>query len=189
VPVDFGGAIGCQTVYYVPHPETATLPRSFPTLRRAAVRGCFPSPVMELMGSLLRAGLLARRPIELGGERGPIQVFVRTLLAESPQLKHSDLWAYGLVIEVKGERDARRASCVYRSRHPPAERWGGPSAYYKNVGLPLAIGAELIAAGQALGTGVLPPELGLPVEPFFQALAGRGILVDETLTEEGLLAA
>jgi hypothetical protein len=34
---------------------------------------------------------------------------------------------------------------------------------------------------------VLPPELGLPVERFFQELAGREILVDETVTEEGEL--
>ena len=114
---------------------------------------------------------------------------MRALLAESPELKQSDLWAYGLVIEVSGKKNGRRASCHYRTRHPPAERWGGPSAYYKNVGLPLAIGAELIAGGLARGPGVLPPELGLPVERFFQELAGREILVDETLTEEGVLAA
>jgi saccharopine dehydrogenase (NAD+, L-lysine-forming) len=187
--VDFGGDIGCQTACYVPHPEVVTLPRSFPGLRWVAVRGCFPPPVMDLMGSLLRGGLLGRRMLELGGVRQPVKEYVRALLAESPELKQSDLWAYGLVIEVSGKKNGRRASCHYRTRHPPAERWGGPSAYYKNVGLPLAIGAELIAGGLARGPGVLPPELGLPVERFFQELAGREILVDETLTEEGVLAA
>ena len=187
--VDFGGDIGCRITCYVPHPEVLTLPRSFPGLRRVAVRGCFPPPVMGLMGALLSAGLLARRSIELGGTRQPVKEYVRGLLAESPELKQSELWAYGLVIEVSGKKDGREASCHYRTRHPPAERWGGPSAYYKNVGLPLAIGAELVAGGLARGTGVLPPELGLPVERFFQELAGREILVDETVTEEGQLPA
>jgi saccharopine dehydrogenase (NAD+, L-lysine-forming) len=187
--IDFGGDIGRQTACYVPHPEVTTLPSSFPDLQRVAVRGCFTPAVMTLMSSLLRAGLLDRSSIELGGSRGPIQEFVRTLLAERPELKQSELWAYGLVIEVSGLRHGRRASCLYRSRHPSAERWGGPSAYYKNVGLPLAIGAELIAGGLARGTGVLPPELGLPVERFFQDLAERQILIDETITEQGALAA
>ncbi|RMF37445.1 MAG: hypothetical protein D6759_02320, partial [Chloroflexi bacterium] len=54
--VRFHEQIGEQKVYYVPHDEANTLPRSFPTLRRAAVRGCFPPPVMALMGALMRAG-------------------------------------------------------------------------------------------------------------------------------------
>jgi saccharopine dehydrogenase-like NADP-dependent oxidoreductase len=128
---------------------------------------------MGLMGALLRAGLLARRTIELGGSRQPVKEYVRGLLAESPELKQSELWAYGLVIEVSGKKDGRQASCHYRTRHPPAERWGGPSAYYKNVGLPLAIGAELVAGGLARGVGVLPPELGGPSSELAGRRSGR----------------
>jgi saccharopine dehydrogenase-like NADP-dependent oxidoreductase len=187
--IDFGGEIGPQTACYVPHPEVLTLPASYPELRRAAVRGCFTPAVMELMGALLRGGLLAGATLDLGGVQLSVKEVVRALLAASPALRESEQWAYGLVVEAQGERGGRRATCLYRSRHPPAERWGGPRAYYKNVGLPLAVGAELIASGQARGPGVLPPEQALPVERFFQELAAREIFVDETLTEECALPA
>jgi saccharopine dehydrogenase-like NADP-dependent oxidoreductase len=88
---------------------------------------------------------------------------------------------------VLGEKGGRRTRCTYRSAHPPQEVWGGESAYFKNVGVPLAIGAELIATGQVSARGVVPPERALPVRPFFEALAQRGITVEETIVEEGKL--
>jgi lysine 6-dehydrogenase len=186
--IQFHGQIGEQKVYYVPHDESKTLPRSFPTLRRAAVRGCFPPHVMALMGSLMRGGLLSSRPVQIGdGEMPSIEV-VRQLLADVPLSRENPTWGYGLVVEVTGERDDRRVKCTYRSKHPPQEEWGGTAAYFKNVGVPLSIGAQLVAHSQNPGAGVLPPEQALPTEPFFTELARRGIAVQEVIVEEGDLA-
>jgi len=41
----------------------------------------------------------------------------------------------------------------------------------------------MIARGEVKGHGVLPPERAFPVAPFFQALADRGITVEETVEE------
>jgi len=185
--VRFHDQIGEQKVYYVPHDESNTLPRSFPMLRRAAVRGCFPPHVMALMGALTRGGLLSSRPVRVGDTEMPAIEVVRTLLAESPFSKENPVWAYGLVVEVTGERGGRQVRCTYRSKHPPQEEWGGESAYFKNVGIPLAIGAQMIVHGQVTGKGVLPPELAFPTEPFFIELARRGIVVEEEIVEEGEL--
>ncbi|RME80617.1 MAG: hypothetical protein D6775_15730 [Caldilineae bacterium] len=186
--VRFHDQIGEQKVYYVPHDEADTLPRSFPTLRRAAVRGCFPPHVMALMGALMRGGLLSQRPVRLGEVEMPAIEVVRTLLAESPIARENPVWAYGLVVEVTGERGGRRVTCTYRNQHPPQEVWGGRSAYFKNVGIPLSIGAQLIAQGEVAGKGVLPPEQALPTDRFFAELARRGITVEEEIVEEGTLA-
>ena len=183
--VRFHDQIGEQKVYYVPHDESNTLPRSFPTLRRAAVRGCFPPHVMALMGALMRGGLLSSRSVRVGDTEVPAIEMVRALLAESPFSKENPVWAYGLVVEVTGERAGRRVRCTYRSKHPPQEEWGGESAYFKNVGIPLSIGAQLIAHKQTNGKGVLPPELAFPTEPFFTELARRGIVVEEEIWEGG----
>ncbi|MBN1180055.1 MAG: saccharopine dehydrogenase NADP-binding domain-containing protein [Anaerolineae bacterium] len=186
--VCFHDQIGEQMVYYVPHDESYSLPVSFPTLRRAAVRGCFPPHVMALMGALMRGGLLSGRPVRIGEtEMASIEV-MRRALADSPTSKENPVWAYGLVVEVSGERAGRRVTCTYRSKHPPQEVWGGESAYFKNVGIPLSIGAQLIAHGEVTGRGVLPPERALPTRRFFDELARRGILVDEEIVEEGALA-
>jgi saccharopine dehydrogenase-like NADP-dependent oxidoreductase len=187
--VRFHDLIGEQAVYYVPHDEAYSLPRSFPTLRRAAVRGCFPPHVMALMGSLMRAGLLSSRPVRIDGVEMPAIEVVRALLTNSPFSQENPVWAYGLVVEVVGERAGRRVRCTYRSQHPPQEEWGGESAYFKNVGIPLSIGAQLIAHGQTTGRGVLPPEQAFPTGPFFAELARRGIRVEEEIVEVGGLAA
>lgn len=186
--VRFHNPIGEQKVYYVPHDEVNTLPRSFPTLRRVAVRGCFPPHVMAMMGMMMRGGLLSSRPVHVGEEEVPAIDVVRALLAETPFSRQNPVWAYGLVVEVTGERDGRRITCTYRSRHPPQEAWGGESAYFKNVGIPLSIGAQLIARGKVTGQGVLPPEQAFPTGPFFAELARRGIVVEEEIMEEGTLA-
>jgi lysine 6-dehydrogenase len=186
--IRFHDQIGEQRVYYVPHDESNTLPASFPTLRRAAVRGCFPPHVMALMGALMRGGLLSSRPVRVGDAEMPTIEVVRRLLAEAPFSKENPVWAYGLVVEVTGERAGRRVTCTYRSKHPPQEEWGGESAYFKNVGIPLSISAQMIAHGQTTGKGVLPPELAFPTEPFFVELARRGIVVEEEIVEQGELA-
>ena len=188
IAVRFHEHIGTQNVYYVPHDESNTLPLSFPTLRRAAVRGCFPPHVMALMSALMRAGLLSSRPVQVGElEMSSIEI-VRSLLADQPLSKENPVWAYGLVVEASGMRVGRRVKCTYRSHHPPQEEWGGESAYFKNVGIPLSIGAQLIAGGLATAKGVCPPELALPVQPFFDELARRGITIEEQIVEEGVLA-
>jgi lysine 6-dehydrogenase len=186
--VRFHEQIGEQMVYYVPHDESNTLPHSYPGLRRAAVRGCFPPQVMEIMGALMRGGLISRRKVEVTGQSLPAIEVVRALLMNSPLSLENDVWAYGLVVEVLGERDARQVRCTYRSHHPPAEQWGGQAAYFKNVGIPLSIGAQMIASGDVLTRGVRPPELAFPTAPFFKALSRRGITVEETVIEEGELA-
>ncbi len=185
--VRFHDLIGEQKVYYVPHDEANTLPASYPTLRRAAVRGCFPPHVMDLMGALMRAGMLTAKPIRVGDREVPAIDVVRDILWELPICKENPVWAYGLVVEVEGQRDGRRVRCTYRNQHPPQEEWGGQSAYYKNVGIPLSIGAQMIARGEVLGTGVLPPEQAFPAEPFFRELAKRGIIVTEEIVEVGKL--
>ncbi len=186
--VRFHDLIGEQRVYYVPHDESYSLPLSFPELRRAAVRGCFPPHVMALMGSLMRGGLLARRMVRVGDGEMPAIEVVRALLADAPFSRENPVWAYGLVVEVSGERAGRRVTCTYRTSHPPQEEWGGESAYFKNVGIPLSIGAQLIAHGQTTGQGVIPPERALPTAPFFGELARRGITVEEEIVDVGELA-
>lgn len=179
----FHDLIGEQAAYYVPHDEAYTLPRSYPSLRRVSVRGCFPPRVMELMGALLHSGILGLDTIRLDGREVGAMEVIRALLWQNPVSKQTPVWAYGLVVEVTGERSGRRMLLRYRNQHPPQEEWGGESAYYKNVGMPLSVGAQLIARGEVKGHGVLPPERALPVAPFFQALADRGITIEETVEE------
>jgi len=59
------------------------------------------------------------------------------------------------------------------------DEWGGKSAYGKNVGIPLSIGAQMIARGKVERKGVFPPEARLNSIEFFNELLKRGIQVNE----------
>ncbi len=177
--IRFHEHIGEQPVYFVPHDEAYSLPISYPTLNHASVRGCFPPHVMNMMRTLKEAGALSNQPLDTLQGRAPLDLSTELLLA-LPWSKWNPVWAYGLVIEVDGEKDGKTKKLTYRTSHPPQEEWGNESAYYKNVGIPLAIGAQMIADGRVVATGVLPPEVTLPVDEFLKELARRGI----TYTEE-----
>jgi saccharopine dehydrogenase-like NADP-dependent oxidoreductase len=77
--------------------------------------------------------------------------------------------------------------CTYHNDHPSQEEWGGKRAYFKNVGIPLSIGVQMIARGQVDRKGVLPPELAFSSQPFFDELARRGIQIHEEIIETGTL--
>jgi saccharopine dehydrogenase-like NADP-dependent oxidoreductase len=142
---------------------------------------------MQIMEALMRSGSLSNRPVTVGDQTLSAIELASVLLAGSPVSKENPIWGYGLVVEVRGSRNGRSVTCTYRSHHPPAETWGGDSAYFKNVGIPLSIGAQLIASGQVPARGVIPPEIAFPVKPFFDALALRGITVEEIIIDEGVV--
>jgi lysine 6-dehydrogenase len=75
--------------------------------------------------------------------------------------------------------------CTHRKDHPPQEEWGGESAHFKNVGIPLSIGAQMIARGQAEKRGVAPPEPAFSSRPYFAELARRDMGVHEEIVEIG----
>jgi saccharopine dehydrogenase-like NADP-dependent oxidoreductase len=176
--VDFGGEIGRQLAYLVPHPEATTLPGSYPSLRHAAVRGCFAPQVMRILSALLEAGVLSTEPVAFGKATVPALDAVHALLLSSPATRMNETWGYGLVVSARGQRGGAPAAYTARTRHPPMRSWGGEAAYFKNVGLPLAVGATMIARRQTLGSGVLPPERAFPHRPFLEALAEWGIVVE-----------
>jgi saccharopine dehydrogenase-like NADP-dependent oxidoreductase len=96
-----------------------------------------------------------------------------------PQAKTTRLWGYGLHVEVVGVRNGVRTKVVMKNSHPSMDRWG-VNAYYNNVGIPLSVGAELIARGQVEDRGVLPPEKAYNPDIFIQELEKRGIGVNYT---------
>lgn len=182
--VDFPGPIGEQEVCYIPHPETRTMPKSLGAAA-VSVHGCFPPHAMRLAKTMLEAGLYSEQPINLDGiggvdsiEAKPVDLMYEILL-RLPETKETPLWSYGLVVEVFGKRDGRAVKIKLWNRHPTMEEWGGKAAYYKNIAIPLSIGAQMIARGDVSIRGVVPPETALDPDIFFAELARRGIEIHE----------
>jgi lysine 6-dehydrogenase len=176
--VEFLGPIGQQEVYYIPHPETRTMPESLGA-RAVSVHGCFPPHVMRLVMGMWEFGLYSEEPVTIKGVQAtPFEVMYELLL-QVPESKQTPLWAYGLVVEVWGKSGGSYLKFTFWNRHPPQEEWGGPAAYYKNIAIPLSIGAQMIARGDVIAKGVLPPEMALDPLTFIVELHKRRIEIDE----------
>jgi lysine 6-dehydrogenase len=174
----FPGPIGDQEVCYIPHPETRTMPKSLGA-RAVSVRGCFPPHAMRLARAMLEAGLYSEEPVVVKGIETTAYELMYELLLRMPETKDTPLWAYGLRVEVRGKVGGRDRTFTYWNRHPPQEEWGGDAAYYKNIAIPLSIGAQMIARGDVEVRGVVPPETAFDAEIFFEELARRGIEIHE----------
>lgn len=178
--INFPGQIGEQEVCYIPHPETRTIPKSLGA-KAVSVRGCFPPHAMRLAKSMLESGLYSEEPITVKGVETTAFEMMHEILLELPETKETPLWAYGLVVDVWGKRGGDAVKIRHWSEHPPMDEWGGRAAYYKNIAIPLSIGAQMIARGDIEHRGVLPPETVLDPEIFFAELAKRGIKVEQEI--------
>lgn len=180
--VNFPGPIGEQEVCYIPHTETRTMPESLGA-KSVSVHGCFPPHAMRLAKAMLESGLYSEEKITIKGVETTAYELMYEILLQLPESKETPLWAYGLVVEVYGKKDGRDVKITYWNRHPSQEDWGGKAAYYKNIAIPLSIGAQMIARGDITHRGVVPPETAIPPELFFSELKKRGIEIHERVEE------
>jgi saccharopine dehydrogenase-like NADP-dependent oxidoreductase len=180
--VNFPGPIGEQEVCYIPHPETRTMPRTLGA-KKVSVRGCFPPEAMRIGKVMLDWGLYSDETVTIKGIKSTPFDLMFDLLLQMPETKQTPIWAYGLVVDVFGKQEGREVKIRQWTRHPPQEEWGGPAAYYKNIAIPLSIGAQMITNGQVTARGVLAPEESLDAEIFFAELNKRGIRVEEEIEE------
>jgi saccharopine dehydrogenase-like NADP-dependent oxidoreductase len=178
--VNFPGPIGEQEVCYIPHTETSTMPESLGA-KAVSVHGCFPPHAMRLAKALLESGLYSEEKITIKGVETTAYELMYEILLQLPESKETPLWAYGLVVEVYGKKDGRDLKFTYWNRHPSQDEWGGKAAYYKNIAIPLSIGAQMIARGDIVVQGVVPPETAIPPDLFFSELKKRGIEIHETV--------
>jgi lysine 6-dehydrogenase len=179
--VEFHEQIGKQEVCYVPHEEPRTLSHTFPQLKKIEMRGCFPPDTMDLVKTLVKYNFYQNELVGVDGAKVKPIDFVFNFMLQSPAAKENPVWAYGLVVEVTGVKNGKPARVVLKNSHPPMDEWGGRSAYSKNVGIPLSIGAQMVAAGKVKQRGVLPPEACFDPVGFFKELSKRGIRIEERM--------
>ncbi len=180
--VHFPEPIGKQTTYYVPHGESQTLSKNIEGVERVYIRGCFPPRAMGLVRALYDYGLYTAEPVLVGSERvSPLDV-IRQHLLSAPEGDQTEVWGYSVQVETIGRLNDAPVMLRYVTSHPPMERWGGRRAYSKNVGIPLSIGAQMVAAGKTRKKGVDGVETMLPALEFVDELRQRDFVINECLS-------
>ena len=179
--VHFPKPIGTQTTYYVPHGESQTLSKNIAGVKQVYIRGCFPPRAMGLVRMFYDYGVYESKPIEYEGNQIQPLEFINHYLLNSPEGDQTELWGYSVQVEVMGMLDDREVMVRFVTSHPPMDKWGGQRAYAKNVGIPLSIGAQMLAQGKVKKKGVDGAETMLPAEEFVDELRKREFVINESL--------
>jgi len=178
---------GTHTQYIIPHAETMTLPKSLvdKQIQLIEVRGTWPLKNMVLIRTLYDWGFMRNDKIEVDGTQVRILDAIAGYLLQSKEGQTTDLYGYALHVEVTGSREEKKYRHILTHTHPVSDGsvkgWGKLRAYTRCVGIPMSIGAQMIAHGQVLGSGVIAPELAFEPSAVFTELAERGIIIHKKI--------
>ncbi|WP_078412791.1 saccharopine dehydrogenase family protein [Priestia abyssalis] len=181
---------GKTVQYIIPHSETKTLAKVLKdkNVNLIEVRGTWPKENMELVKALYNYGFLQNKKIRMNGQELGILDCISEYLYQSEKGNKTELYGYALHVEVTGMKGGKYYQYTLTHTHPASdgtiEGWEGLRAYTRNVGIPMAIAAELIAKGIVEKKGVIIPEEAF-LEPgiIFKELEKRGIFVHEEVKE------
>jgi len=150
--------VGTYPVYPYPHPETITLPRYLPGLRRATNLGVvFPLSYFDMTMDMVRLGAATTDPVTVDGAAVvPLEFTVSHILSQRQRLLDEagiDGAAGCLKIVVSGTRnDAPGTHTVVFSLS------SGSMGAGEGTGIPAGLGALMLLAGHGVTPGVHPPE-------------------------------
>lgn len=172
-----GGDVECV---YTIHSEPATLPRSYADrgIRRVEWRlGLAPADHVRLL-SFVAAGLANDDPVRVGDvEVRPADVLAAVLARQAREDRFTpDPGAVEWFrVITTGERDGQAVTvtCDVEVTDPASGDFSGGAWA---TGVPPSIAAQIMAGGHALRTGVHGPEMTMPLDHFFTALAERGMI-------------
>ncbi|MFH5801712.1 saccharopine dehydrogenase C-terminal domain-containing protein [Haladaptatus sp. CMAA 1911] len=167
-----------EGVYSI-HSELATLPFTFPGVETVDFRVAFSPELLSICDALVTLGLTSEEEIEFEGVTTTPRTFLDWYLGQQPTPEAVEEWKsfqVDVVGEVDGENAYRRYTTVVRSR---LDEWNlGATAVW--TGVPLGVAAELVARGDVLTTGAVPPEVAFDPNTILDALTEREIVIEET---------
>lgn len=166
--LEFPPPLGRCEVFHVGHPEPVTIPRFIPGLERVTLRGGLTEPFLNWLGlAVARAGLTNSMK-----KKDVLGRLIFRLLPALEKIGPQGVACSGLRVDVTGRRGGRRVRVTFRA-----------ADHMENLtGIPLAIGALLLARGQVQRTGVFAPEAEGGIDPdlFLRELAEHGVKVDQS---------
>ncbi len=131
-----------------------------------------------IMRPIRELGLLDLEPVEVNGGRiRPRDAFVATVGPRLTRPQGRDLVA--LQVDVRGTKDGKSAGTRWRLVDRYDEQFGVTSMM-RTTGYSLAITGLLLADGLIAAKGVHTPDECVPAAPYVEALAKRGIVIEET---------
>jgi saccharopine dehydrogenase-like NADP-dependent oxidoreductase len=171
--IAFPDPVGTMEALYTLHSEVAMFPRSFPGLREASFKVAFPPDFTAKVRFLVELGMSSRQKILKDvSPREMLLKLVEMQAAVSDEPRDCDI----LRIIAKGEKNGKQVEAIAESIIQPHREWK-IAAGSLDTGVPLSIGAQMLARKIISQPGVLCPEISVPPELFFTELEKRGMKV------------
>lgn len=143
----------------------------------------------EAIRTLGACGFFDLEPVLVAADNGAARVRVRPREVTAAVLTRAldfpgepDLIV--LRVTVRGSRAGARTTRVYEMMDFMDEAHG-ITAMMRTTAYPVSVVAQMLARGEIIRKGALPPEVAIPPTPFLKALAERGISIrQEEITED-----
>ena len=180
---------GTHPEYIIPHAETLTLSKALKDkgIRLIEVRGTWPPKNMQLVRTLYDWGFMRNDKVKVGHNEAGILDLIAQYLINSTEGTETELYGYALHVEVIGQKNGKTYQYILTHTHPASDGsepgWEKLRSYTRNVGIPMSIGAILLAQGKVEKTGVITPEEAFDPKTIFSELQKRRLIIHEQKTE------
>ena len=179
---------GTHPQYIIPHAETKTVAQylSNKGVKLIEVRGTWPPKNMQLIKALYDWGFMRNDKVKVGDVKVKIMDAIGSYLMQASEGQTTDLYGYSLHVEVIGIRGEKKIKHIITHTNPASDGsvkgWEKLRAYTRCVGIPMAIGTQIIASGKVNAKGVIIPELAFDPSEVFKELEKRKIFIHEKIT-------
>lgn len=161
----FPPPVGQVNCYHLGHPEPVTLPRFLPGVRTVTLKGGLSEQPLNELGIWLARLRLTDTP----AKKEALGRVIKAVLPALSRLGRPAEPCSAVRVDVSGWIGSAYCQVSY-----------GAAAHMRELtGLPLAIGALMLARGEINKPGVVAPEACIDPEPFLAELGRRGVAVQE----------
>lgn len=182
-PHRFPEPVGRQRPMYTLHSEVATLPVSYKDkgVKEVSFKIAFDPEFLDRVRFLRDVGLASDKPLDVNGQSiAPIDLVNKVVMSQPKPKQIGKLKQYEIVrAVVKGTREKKKVTHVVDCHTVGMPAWG--IGLDIDTGAPPSIAAQMLIRGLITERGVVPPEIAVPVAPFFKELKKRRMTVKETI--------
>jgi len=163
--VRFPEPLGECNVFHLGHPEPVTLPLTYPDATTVTLKGGLSEDMLNSLARLMATLRLSNTH----GKRVAVAKLLKVLLPVIGRIGRPAHPCSGIRVDVTGTKDGEPITITY----------GATDNMDRLTGLPLAIGAAMLARGEITQHGVVAPEACIAPDAFIAQLAKRDITVYE----------
>jgi len=161
----FPEPLGECNVFHLGHPEPVTLPLTYPGATTVTLKGGLSEDMLNSLAKLMATLRLSNTH----GKRVAVAKLLKVLLPVIGRIGRPAHPCSGIRVDVEGTKDGEPITITY----------GATDNMDRLTGLPLAIGAAMLARGEITERGVVAPEACIPPDAFIAELAKRDVTVYE----------